>query len=195
MVDTWEKLEDFVRYVRAHRQSSESTVLCPMGLWLFFFNPLFLRPPRKRGGGVLEKHTHTFKGVEKHLNCHEGSTSSAFTLPLLERIKTCSALLALFICKLARLGIWVTNCPGLENSQSFLQQKSLVFPDGGSDYWTGKGKKQAKHSCPLFTHICTSFVLEHKHMLNHTQKKITHWKRLCAYARYTVCDRVNLPRL
>lgn len=68
----------------------------------------------------------TFKGVEKHLNCHEGSTSSAFTLPLLWRIKTCAALLALFICKLARLGIRVTNCPGLENSQSFLQQVSCL---------------------------------------------------------------------
>lgn len=77
----------------------------------------------------------------------------------------------LFICKLARLSIWVTNCPGRENSQSFLQQKSPVVPDGGSDYWTGKGKKQAKHSCPLFTHICTSFVLVHTHMLTHTQKQ------------------------
>lgn len=34
-------------------------------------------------------------------------------------------------------------------------QKSPVSPDGGLVYWTGKGKKQAKHNSSLFTHICT----------------------------------------
>lgn len=48
----------------------------------YFFLSSFLTSSQKEGG-VLETHTHTFKGVEKHLNCHEGSTSSAFTLPLL----------------------------------------------------------------------------------------------------------------
>lgn len=58
MVDTWEKLEDFVRYVRAHRQSSESTVLCSMGLWLFFFSSSFLTSSQKGGGGAGNTYTH-----------------------------------------------------------------------------------------------------------------------------------------
>lgn len=56
-------------------------------------------------------------------------------------------------------------------------QKSPVSPDGGLVHWTGKGKKQAKHSSSLFTHICT-------HLTSTCTHKNTHRKLLSAYAQH-----------
>lgn len=76
--------------------------------------------------------------------------------------KTCSTRLVLFICTFAWSGIWVTHCPPLEKSQSF-RHKSLLS-SLMEDWTTGlekRGKSQARHNCPLFTHICTSWVFTH----------------------------------
>lgn len=101
---------------------------------------------------VVNTHTHTVKEVEKHLNCHRSSTSSAFTLLPLERMKTCSALVVLFISKLAWLCIEETNWPGHENSQSFLH-KSLLSPLM-EDWSIGLEKAKSKPSiAALCSHI------------------------------------------
>lgn len=84
------------------------------------------------------------------MNCHGSSTSSAFTLPPLERIKTCSALVVLFISKLAWLCTEETNWPGHENSQSFLH-KSLLSPLM-EDWSIGLEKAKSK---PSITALCS----------------------------------------
>lgn len=106
-----------------------------------------------------------------HIYTHTDTLSKKWKTPKLSReeyIKclhkpwsiqkqTCSVLLVLFISKLWSLVVHLRNkLAGTKKLPELPSQKPPVFPDGGLVHWTGKAKKQTKHNCSRFTHICTS---------------------------------------
>lgn len=90
------------------------------------------------------------------------NTSSAFTPPppSIKTKQTCSPLLVLFISKLGSLVVYLRNkLAGTRKLPELPSRKPPRLPNGGLVYWTGKGKKQTKHNCSQFTHICASSSL------------------------------------
>lgn len=131
-------------------------------IWLFSvwqasdFSP----PTAARIRGLYHTHAHC-QSSGKTLKLSWGGIHQVPSHNLLHLWKqnkqTCSLLLVLFISKLASLVVYLRNkLAGTRKLPELPSRKPPLLPNGGLVYWTGKGKKQTKHNCSQFTHICAS---------------------------------------
>lgn len=173
-VDTWEKLEDFVHYVRTPWQTAQIWLFCTQQASDFSLPTCF---QNKRG--VANTYTHCQRSGKALKLSWEQCIKCLYTPSFIKNKN--SLCCACVIHQQASLVVYLRNKLARTRKLPELpSQKSPAFPDGGLVYWTGKGKKQAKHNCALFTHICSSFSWC-TYTCTHNN---THWKLLSAYTQH-----------